>query len=383
MKAYLRVFLILIASYFVLILASSLMPDINITHNINESRKIFDQDGDYPRVSKNLIQTQLDNFTDILVMVPRTNVDESVFRHSMNMNGYPRYWHGYTVFLRPMLSVFDMNSVRIVYGITVLTLICLVFNALYKSISWEAALGFSIAMAFAHAEVFGMSMQFSNAFILTFICMLFIYKKRNAIADNSDKVPLYFFVFGSLVNFIDLLTAPIVTLTMPLLMVIIYISNRSTATKSTILTIYCAISWGVGYALTWVSKWLIAAAILQQNVPMDAIHQTFFRVMGDNEWPTDRVATLLANFEYMFLNAWVAPVILLILAASILMKNVVSRAISIPLALISLAPYAWYLLLANHSQLHSFFTFRAQTGTMLIAVFFALSIIFRDRKTNQ
>ncbi|HCP3562010.1 TPA: hypothetical protein ODM66_004214, partial [Escherichia coli] len=165
MKAYLRVFLILIASYFVLILASSLMPDINITHNINESRKIFDQDGDYPRVSKNLIQTQLDNFTDILVMVPRTNVDESVFRHSMNMNGYPRYWHGYTVFLRPMLSVFDMNSVRIVYGITVLTLICLVFNALYKSISWEAALGFSIAMAFAHAEVFGMSMQFSNAFI--------------------------------------------------------------------------------------------------------------------------------------------------------------------------------------------------------------------------
>ncbi|HGF5629546.1 TPA: hypothetical protein ACF2V1_004620, partial [Escherichia coli] len=101
MKAYLRVFLILIASYFVLILASSLMPDINITHNINESRKIFDQDGDYPRVSKNLIQTQLDNFTDILVMVPRTNVDESVFRHSMNMNGYPRYWHGYTVFLRP------------------------------------------------------------------------------------------------------------------------------------------------------------------------------------------------------------------------------------------------------------------------------------------
>ncbi|HGB4051199.1 TPA: hypothetical protein ACIVF2_004493, partial [Salmonella enterica subsp. enterica serovar 16:l,v:-] len=94
-------------------------------------------------------------------------------------------------------------------------------------------------------------------------------------------IPLYFFILGSVINFIDLLTAPVASLSIPLIIIILFLyEGKATFISSIKTTILSSISWGLGYGLTWVAKWLIASVILGQNVFLNAIQSMFFRTVG-------------------------------------------------------------------------------------------------------
>lgn len=339
------------------------LPNFKLSENVDLARKTLDREYTYPVISPSFKpQTMLDNFTDLKVMVPRSINDKSAFVSAMDMKGYSRYWHGYQVILKPLLSIFTYEQVRFIYNIIVMVLFVICCSMLWSKISKTSAIALAISMSFAHIEIFGMSLQFSNAFILMFISIIYLLSRKDINGFLNKNILIYFFMLGSIVNFIDLLTAPIVTLGIPLAIVIIM--QKRTIIVNLVIMAKSSIAWGVGYGLTWVSKWCIGSIVLNKNVISDAINQIFFRTMGDDTHPINRSEMLANNFDAMFIlniMVYIIPVIFLI---SFIFHKRINIGTSISLAILSLAPYIWYVILTNHSQIHFWFTYRAQVITM-------------------
>ncbi|ECE8176019.1 hypothetical protein EVJ15_05020 [Salmonella enterica subsp. enterica serovar Urbana] len=375
-SVYIKTFIILIMIYVLALFISFSIPFSGVDDHSLDAQKVIQRDGVYPHVNKDIPVTQLDNFTDLQVMIPRVSIKNNPLYHSMDMNDYARYWHGYATFLRPALSIFSLTEIRIIYGIAIVMLVCATYSAINKSIGCAAAVSFGISMAMIHVEIFGQSMQYSNIFIITMLFMLFLYKKSELISTNTNKIPLYFFIIGSVVNYVDLLTVPVISLSLPMIMVIFYVNKNPVSIKeSCLIVVKSSFSWALGYGLTWCAKWAVASVVLMKNVPKEAINQIFFRVMGDNEFPTDRIYTLLVNFEGIFVNRWISILLVLVFLLSFILHRYLRPSISVPLFIVSMMPYVWYVFLANHSQIHAFFVFRAQVGTMMSSIILLSMII--------
>ena len=141
-----------------------------------------------------------------------------------------------------------------------------------------------------------------------------------------------------------------------------------------------AISWGLGYALCWACKWLLAAAFLQENV-WPYVGDDIAHRLGGNEFIHLTLSEFLSsalgrNIGTLFPLEYGAAgvtvfVTLIVMYAYILYvyrgKGADSRLLLVYLC-IAAVPYVRYMVLHNHSYLHYFFTHRAQLGTVLALV---------------
>ena len=75
-------------------------------------------------------------------------------------------------------------------------------------------------------------------------------------------------------------------------------------------------------------------------------------------------------------------VLLLIVMILILVKKLKDKktiAACLPIGLVALYPYIWYLVMSNHSQIHFWYTYRAQLVT-LFGILMFLSCILREKQ---
>ncbi|EAO5492263.1 hypothetical protein E0V05_08640 [Salmonella enterica subsp. enterica serovar Hvittingfoss] len=353
-----------------------LIPNFNLEKNINIAHQMYATDGPYPATIKGFPQTQIDNFTDLEIMAPRMLATDSAIHHAMDMDNYARYWHGYAVVLKPLLSFFEMKDIRLIYNTVVIFLLCYTSYSIATSVNKTSSIAFILSMTAMHVEIFGLSLQISNMFIVMMLFIIFICRNKTALICSNNIIPLYFFILGSVINFIDLLTAPVASLSIPLIIIILFLyEGKATFISSIKTTILSSISWGLGYGLTWVAKWLIASVILGQNVFLNAIQSMFFRTVGNENYPIHRIDTILNNFTTMFYSEYMLIALGVVLLMAIILKSRISLSLSLPLLLISLIPYIWYTILSNHSQIHTFFTYRAQGGTFMIFLIMLAAII--------
>ncbi|HDV8455669.1 TPA: hypothetical protein RKU11_000925 [Enterobacter asburiae] len=344
-------------------------PNFHVAENVADSAKVLGRDGDWPPVSQAFkTQTMLDNFTDLRVMMPRALSEGGTVVSALDMGGYPRYWHGYQVILRPLASFFSYEQIRFLYALLVFSSFGMAFYAIAKRISALHAVAFAVSMCFAHIEVFSSSMQFSNLFVITFLFISFVLLRDDVDSFIQNKLITSFFVVGSLVNFVDLLTVPIVSLGLPLLAVIFYTLRQGSVKVTPLIFIKSCFAWSVGYGATWVAKWLFASAILGKNVVKDAIEQMAVRTSSDGLQPLDRLHMLDINFLNMFLSEKAIYVLVLIFVLGILWNRRSNLTNAVMILFTALMPYAWYLVLANHSQVHFWFTYRSQAITMFAAL---------------
>lgn len=363
---YAKIFFVLIASYVILMWVAFSLPSGMLDKHSSDAFEIFKREGVYYAVNKDYPEaTQVDNFTDMLVMVPLMKREGSAIGKAMDMNGYSRYWHGYATFLRPLLTVFNYQQIRIIYNIVVLSLICTCFYFIAQRIGFLFALSFSFSLAMIHVEVFGMSMQYSNIFIITMISSIFLLRNDLTSEQHLKNSTIYFFVIGSITNFIDLLTYPVFSLGMPLCLLILII-NKNSEIKSNILykVISCSLAWAIGYSMTWASKWLVASLILHRYVFSEALNQAAFRVEGNAEYPLNRYEMIYNNFHTMFMYDWFIYLLCIIVLISGILLIKEKPLLWLSLICLSIMPYVWYMALANHSQIHFFFTFRSQAVTL-------------------
>lgn len=396
-KKFFKTFFLLMLSYLILMTLSYSIPNNFLEANQQESLSILDSEGHYPSLSKSDSKaTMLDNYTDRLMIDKSKKGDTPPLRAAMLINGYPRYWHGYQALLRPLLVFMSYGGVRQLYGFIIMLLLGLNMFVMAKKKDFFFTISFFISFYFVRFFTFFLSMQFSNVFILMLLFNLFILTRKSSDLKNNTFI-LAFFIIGSLTNFVDLLTTPLVTLGVPLL-TLLYSKLKLTlaknrTTKQYFLEVFLvSLFWGLGYGLTWGAKWVLSSIILRKNIILDAFKQAVFRTEGNQDYPLDRIymfkkniGLILNNFNFLIFIMLVCFVIVVVILKRKVNKPKFDENLFYLLVIGSL-PYFWYFVMSNHSQIHYYFTYRNQIVTvfsLLSFLSFIVSELLLDNEENM
>ena len=286
---------------------------------------------------------------------------------------YARYWHGYLLWLRPLLLVTSYTGVRIVQYIALFALLAVVLVRLRRRCGLWAAVWFAVSQLAVSVWFVPHQVQYFTCFFIAYAgCAWVLARPR-----RSDVLCLGLLVLGTATAFCDLLVTPILTLGLPLACWLLEPQQRLRGgVPQCALAVGGSLCWGTGYALCWASKWVLAGAVTGQNVLTDALHQAEVRTTADTWHGMELTWRNIFAFLYNTLNSrhlfWPALVVLAALIAlfilSIRSKAALIRAL--PLALTACMTPVWFVLLRTHSIQHGWFTWRALALTLFAGLAF-------------
>lgn len=366
---FIKVFLILISFYFLSMILVYSIPNQSIQYNVDSSLPVFEQEGLYYSPFFNRTASILDNFTDKLMMEKTIKSSEfNSIKSAMSMGNYGKYWHGYQIFLRPLMTIVTYQDIRFINLFIFFILLGIIFSLLKEKINISTAVTFLVSLMIAYSFIVPMSMQYMSVFIVMLVSSIVILHFYN---DSFKQKLIYiFFITGSVTSFLDLLTTPLLTLGIPLVIVLLIDIKNKIEFKYNILSIFKnSISWVCGYGFTWVSKWILASIILKSNIITEGIYSILFRTAGSEQYPRNTMQTLFNNFNTMFCSSNILIFVIIIFVIIWLLlfvfyskplKNIKEI---LPLLLVSVFPYIWFAVLANHSDIHVWMTYRIQIIT--------------------
>lgn len=377
---YISCFFILITLFSAGMILIYLIPNESLEPRYSKSINQLEKEDLYPNFLFGTDAAIMDNFMDNL-MINTCNVSdmyENSIQAAFSNNGYPRYWNGYLLTLRPALTQFNYQQIRYLNMFLLIICFCFCFSGIHHQINAAAAFGFALSITACFLVFIGESLQYFTVFIILFITLIMIL--YFPVFQEKKNTAILFFAVGMLTNFFDMLTAPLLTLGIPLVTILCLNSNKikpSSMFKQFTGVVQHSVSWGLGYALCWIAKWAIGTLILGENVFADAIRTGQFRTAGNEEYPVDRMLMFKLNIETYYFSkghkpfvfVFAAIIILIIILCKHHKKNF--QNIMIPVLCIGFFPYIWFFVLANHSQIHYFYTYRIQAIT-LFAVFTAI-----------
>lgn len=316
------------------------------------------------RIYKNLINNTLD-------------ISTNEYDKSTEMNSYARYWHGYQIILRPLLTFLNYNQIRILNYIIFTVLMVITIIMLYKTSGKIYALTFFATMVISNIMIVPLAIQFSICFYISMIAML-VFLIRPELSYNNEKTAIIFFITGAITSYMDFLTTPLLTLGFPLIVTTSIAAKQNNKIKNIAMK---SISWFSGYTLLWASKWIIAWILTGENVIYSAINSAQLRigntiVFGGNEMQMDEFFNIITKKISLIINPLLILFIifvLIIIIATYFYKNRQRIKEEGWLITIALMPLLWFIVMKNHSLQHIFFTWRDWILTlwcMMIFVFY-------------
>lgn len=191
--------------------------------------------------------------------------------------------------------------------------------------------------------------------------------------------------------YFDFLTCETLTLLIPLLLIYRIRRSRIPSVQLCLNTVIDSAIWGIGYLGMWVMKWVTAAAVLRIDVVpyvsghIDKRLNTAVSGYGTTGNSVYDAVTLnlkkLIPYEYGIYGAAVFLLFLIIffvipvLNGKIMLRKNIKVLNLASYAVMGLVPYIRYMVLRNHSVVHSFFTYRAQAATVLALSFITLELV--------
>ena len=369
---------VLIAVYVLCLYTAYLIPDAMISGRVNHEIKVLNdlESGKirniYPKLGLGP-RTQLDLFTDRVMLQQTIQKADSVLAKAMIPN-YARYWHGYQIILRPLMLFTSRRGICLLFGALIAALAWVAVSTVGKGIGADGALVFAFSLAMSYCWSAPLSMQYMNVYILSFLGIF--------LCRFVKSTAVLFTVLGSLVNFFDFLTFPLLTLLFPLtFLLLLQIQREDYSLKSGVsFWAEATFCWGCGYGLTWVAKWSIGSLVLGQSVLRSALNASIFRIAGNAAYPVSHYKAIQRNLRALLLNiapeGWLIAFVICVLYlehrnlvpnnwyGEFLARLKARKDKIMPLFLTAMIPYIWYFILANHSQIHYWFTFRNQAGTI-------------------
>ena len=280
---------------------------------------------------------------------------------------YSRYWHGYTLPLRILLCVLNLANIQMLMyfvqtALFVLTVLLMVRRGLGAVVP-----AFFTAYFLMMPFVLGICLQYMTASLLMlFACIVLLAWDKQI--HQTVGLPAFFAAVGIVTSFLDLLTFPLVTLGFPLvLMICLRLKEGDDSRKLFVLFFFCCLGWGLGFGGMWALKWLITAVCFGWGYLSSIFSQAFLRVSSESNGASfSRLYALKMNLDvileksgYLLILGLTGLASLAPAAKTLIQKKCLridARALILLLA--AAVPLAWYIVMANHSVDHTYYTYR-------------------------
>ena len=294
---------------------------------------------------------------------------------------YTRYWHGYMVWLKPLLLLMDYADIRMLNMMLQLLLLLLLAKTLVEKHLTKYLLPFAMALIVLNPAATAMSLQFSSIYYIMLISMIIILKKHEYFYSRR-LYPYIFFTLGIVTVYFDFLTYPMAALCMPLILVVIleYENNDHLNWLQSIQQIILlGIFFGLGYVTMWFSKWLISSAILHENIITNAISE-FTLHTGETIIEGERITKIgaiirnlkvLCKCPYLLILGSYFIYCLFQISWFEIKKQLL---MILPVFCICLVPLAWIFVTSSHASWCYWYTYRSFMASVF-GVFSALKML--------
>jgi len=391
------------------------IPTANINSNLIESTRLLEQEGLYPRPDST-VSSQLDNFTDALMLhtagyqITESPLTEAILVHrlecvdntspldsliadvsgtdrQMEPTSYARYWHGYLVFLKPLLAFFTLGEIRQINTFVQFVLIALLFALLIKKKLYLYIFPTVFLLVSQKMSSTFISLQFSNVFyiyIVGLILLLLFYEKWK----GTTKLLVYFTLLGVATAFFDLLTYPLVTFGVPVTLLLVLEKKRSLS-EHLKTTVSSGAAWLLGFAGMWGGKGVIGTIITQRNIIGDIFSSAKKRSVGFAEGISLsstielNITTFLQSTFVLMIVAFCVLFFILIALRTYKAKSFAHILNNLIFVLLCFAPICWYIVLKQHSYIHYWFTYRECLITLFAGTVMLIKMYQDGRTVTQ
>ena len=418
---YMAVFAALLLMLYLLLVFSAAIPNSAILKRMhksayalaNENSYVFTEDRQFQNITDNLADqmwlnigwhmgtgnpfvSALDTrYYDGEVYGPAVGLYMSVTRgHGANAD-YTRYWHGTAGLIRVLHLLLNIRGIKILGVLCLTFLIGRTLWLLYRAGHWDVALCLLVSLFMVQISNLRLSMEYQPCFLICFaLCPAFLRLER----EGDFYLNLLAIVSGTLTAFFDFLTTETVTILIPLILVIGVRSlefrlKSPQAVMKTLLR--CGICWALAYLGTFVAKWCAVSLVTGENHFATAMRSVGQRVDGVvTEGTVNRIPGVFmsigANLSVLFegtsrteyRQVFSGLVIITSLVVVIYRMYQVRQKVrpgTFFILMLGSVVLLRFGILANHSYLHSFFTYRALVST-IFAVLMAMLINLRPPK---
>ncbi len=383
-------FFIILFVLLILLIIVNLIPNKYIENNVRKSVEVFMEEGNFPKV-KYAYNYKLDNYTDALMINTAYSVDsekplesailmrrgyrpnenlkledkgtndkpilqlmENVNKTNETYSEYSRYWHGYMIFLRPLLIFFNYVQIRIIMIITIIFLSLVLIYLTYKKINIYISIAAFFALLISNFIFIGMSLHHFFTYVIMLISSIYIILKYKQKSDL--KVCNVFFLIGMLTSFFDLLSYPLITFGVPAIYYILLKQKEDESLKyKTVFKIM--IFWILGYTIMWFSKWIISDILYNTGTISDAFSKIFSYTASTQEVNVSILDAIKANINFVdkpLIFLFVTAIISLLLKCKFNLKKIKKE--NIIYLIIGILPFAVFAIMKNHSYIHARFT---------------------------
>ena len=391
--------LVSICAGFLLLLSVFSMPVDRIEDNVEKTAFYIQSEGMYPKLFP-WCTSRMDNSTDsIMLLEAADQTGISLIEKAMLVNrsatepsgsyfslidhyvnqipithkiSYPRYWHGYLVFIKPLLALADFSVIRglNLLGQTIVTLTLMYL--LYDNGKKKYILPYAVSLLLIMPYAISRCMQFSSCYYLMQVFSIFI-----LMGAKKQRELLFVFLFAGIATaYFDFLTYPIAVFSLPAVFAMIVSDEESIEEKAVNIVRFFAF-WAAGYVLMWSSKWILASIFTDENVIADAFHSILFRVSDISEIGAESFNGFEVLFEnlskffytpFTFVYFVIFAFYLIKARKTVYEKRIVSY---IPYLILMLFPILWLMIIKNHSMIHAYFT----NKSLMVSAFAILSML--------
>lgn len=383
---------------------------------VQMSFPIYKQENFHYSYAPTVVSSSLDNYTDAIIInvaaFKRGNnvkqiinnaltnpryiypnmgpIDYLIKAYSTDGNGerrnYGRYWHGYLIYIKPLLCFYSVSDIRFLNMCIQFILIMLLLLELYKKGGAKLSIPCLAGIVALNPISSALCFQYSSMYYITFISALILLKKE---IYNSSSYPYFFLWIGIVTPFFDFLSYPLIGLGFNLLLFQMLTENSLTVRIKQIIT--ASLYWIIGYIGMWSGKCVLATLLTDDNVIQQAVIRVGFRMNGD--------APGLDSYTYFDvlyknLHDFMNPVIsaFLIIAVILYIFSVLSRKYYIKfnfnkdlsLVFVALFPFLWYLIEQNHSIVHHWMAHKNLIVTFIVIIYILCSSCHKisEKKDN-
>lgn len=287
----------------------------------------------------------------------------------MYLREYSRYWHGYLVYLKPLLLIFTWNGVlrfQTVVQLGLFTVLCILA---VRRRHPEVAVCACVGALFMKTLLETASLTMGVCLTITLAALVFLLARERWLTERG-LWPEYFLCIGIATSYFDFLTYPLVTLGFPMCAALLLRTGDGLKQRFKML-VFGGLTWAAGYAGMWASKWVIADVTLHTGTIRDAA----WNVLGRTEaiGGSGLESRINGGLHTIALNLqeydWNGYAVLAVLAGLALLCALVGAAVCrfpvrrlagtlLPYIVLAAIPFAWFVLVQHHSALHARFTFR-------------------------